>query len=128
MQLEKELRQRQEIGRLGEPPQDQFADPGFDTKAEHEQHAPEHVNIRPGNRLDLSSPVLRRVGTDRHTDTNESRVSNLMEDWQAKVNQLSKERSREKPDLSAVQIAHDAVRQAEEDVGECEEEAEILKI
>jgi hypothetical protein len=86
------------------------------------------VNIRPGKGLDLGSPVLRRVGTDRHTDTNESRASNLIQDWQAKVNQLSKERSRERPDPSAVQRAHDAVRQAEEDVGECEEEAEILKI
>ena len=43
------------------------------------------------------------------------------------MNQLSKERSREKPDPSAVQRAHDAVRQAEEDMGESEE-AKILKI
>lgn len=44
------------------------------------------------------------------------------------MNLLSKERSREKLVPSTVQRAHDAVRQAEEDMGECEEAAEILKI
>lgn len=51
---------------------------GFDTKAEHEQHAPELVNIRLRNRLDLTSLVLQRVGIDRHTDMKESQVSNLI--------------------------------------------------
>ena len=75
MQLEKELRQQQKLVDLANLRRTNL---GFDTKAEHEQHAPELVNIRLRNRLDLTSLVLQRVGIDRHTDTKESQVSNLI--------------------------------------------------
>lgn len=128
VQLEKELREQQEADGFDKSSQDQTADLGPETKAEHEENAPKLLEISRTERLDLKNLLLKRMGADWQPNTNELQVSELIRNWQAKSNHLAEQKFREKPDPSAIQKAYEDVRLAELDMRECGEAAAITKI
>ena len=128
VQLEKELRVQRGFDGFDTPSQDQAADSSPRTEIIRQKNAPKLLNISQGERLELNNLLLKRMSSDWQANTNESQVFELIQNWQAKSNHLAEQKFREKPDPSAIQKAHEAVRLAELDMRECREAAAVTKV